>query len=127
MQLMLAVNDEHGNPAGQVVGLAVGDELLELEGPGYFGDAPGDTFEYQRLIEPKVIYINQCAWPVAGYASHVGNVMWDMVEIAPAILADLLNYLRGLGHWNCTAGESGLFDKWHAGQAFAADDLSAFA
>lgn len=120
MQLMLAVNDDHGNHTGRVAMVEVTD-LLQLEGPGAYEPLADTPCQHTH----GTLTIGERTWTIAGYAYLVGNMAWDCAHASADVVAEIVNYLMTLPGWNCIEGESRLYDKWHRRELFSAGELAA--
>lgn len=119
MQIGLACNDEHGCEDGLTM-VELPDEMLILEGDVL----NGDTIEFfcGRLHFGMRDTKHVCRY--TSRARYVGNMCRDQVEMEPGEVAKLVNHLRTLPHWSCTVGHTPLFEKWHRGEDFTADDFA---
>jgi hypothetical protein len=119
MQLHLAVNDDDGNHTGRVAVVQVVD-LFELEGPGAY-DHMADTHCQHAA---GTLTIGERSWPIDGYATWVGNIVWDCAHVSADVVAEIVNYLRTLPDWDCIEAESSLYDKWNRRELFSGGELA---
>jgi len=113
VELMLAVNDENGNHSGEVDAVEILD-WINLE-----GDSVPCYLSHQNKF---LIIDNSLSFDLRGYATWVGNIIWDCAILDSVHVATIINYLRRQ-HWNCTEAESGLYDKYHSGEEITAEWL----
>lgn len=110
IQLHLACNNDNGNHTGLISAVEVLDTIY-LEGE-----------PVSLTIGHGAMSITGMRFDLNGYGRWVGNICWDCATLESADVATIINYLRTLG-WSCTEAESGLFDKFHAGQEITAKEL----
>jgi hypothetical protein len=128
LTLMVAVNDDHGNPQGMIDKLEIGpandfEQMISLEGP-----IPGPVFRDMRVlllpqgtrIKFKISRRVFCAY---GYQSWVGNWCWDAYLIGPKTAAKIVNHLHSLGNWSCNEAHTNLFEKFKNGEPFERSDF----
>ncbi|MBL1177601.1 hypothetical protein [Pantanalinema sp. GBBB05] len=115
IEVMLCCNDEHGNFKHEIDAIQLSDcESGNLEYPDLDSFAMG--FRYLEGNQIAVGYTPRPrVLPIAGYRSHVGNLLWDSVKMSPAIAAELFEMARRFG-FCMISGETNLFAAWEAGQ-----------
>ncbi len=120
--IMLAVNNEYGNPDGRISGAELGRAgitAMDLT-----------AARYPRSYCPRFsagdgwIKISRRKFPVASYRAWVGNWCWDGVEVGVLVAVDIATYLRTLG-WKMEGGDCHLGDLWDSGAKFRPSDIAA--
>jgi hypothetical protein len=112
IEVMLAVNDDNGNFSGHVAKIEIGD-AMDLEAPGFCVE-DGPPIEYLPGPFPsrKIVLCGR-RFPVKGYRSWVGNIIWDKVEMSGTAVVILLNLLKREG-WNCVDAETRMFNLFES-------------
>lgn len=113
MRIIMAVNDENGNPTGRVEAINFvdrGNIIMELE--LVTDNAP----QFLRSSDDKYLYIGRKAYRCAGYTTWAGSMIFDAAVI-PRRTAELLaENLRRSGRWHCASAETDIFNAWEQGE-----------
>jgi hypothetical protein len=116
----LCCNDpRNGSFAGELVGVAVADQVIHLETPyAIEPDArmpPGAPMcrgkRWVSIDDGTHVHM----YRVAAYHVWVGNWCWDQAVMGWCDVERLLDQLRRLG-WQCVEAESRLYRAWDSGE-----------
>lgn len=110
IDVMLCCNEQNGTTANHVQAVEIPDHI------NLVGDERFRLVEGGFRIKGKVFAFHH-------YQGYVGNIFWDCAWVTPEVAAALINYLKGLGDWDCEEAESKLWDKWEAGETFGPGDF----
>ena len=111
VNLMLCVNNRHGNHTGGVDFVSV-----ETGNAGMVLEAEGDRVPCGYLVTVKgrsFISVGRVQVKCSGYQYHVGNIHWDSATVAVTDAVEILNYLASQ-HWIMLEADVRLWDKWGA-------------
>lgn len=116
-------NPNNGLPTGHVNAVHIerdGDMALELVGPPIrVSDVTGGCNRTRDKLRFGRILVT-----VSQYRNWVGNWCWSAVLVSTPDAVRMLQYAQGRG-WNCEAGYTPWFEKWHHGEAITEADLAA--
>lgn len=110
---MLLCNDgDNGTFTGRVEAFDIGDNLMSLRGAYYPDkglkleyDFTGGGASWGASPVKGRIKISRRYFRVLGYTYGYGNWCWDLVMVEPAVVIDLINYLKKTGHFHTEDGE----------------------
>lgn len=110
----VAINDDNGNSTGdcQMMTFDIdGEQALELE----------CDITFRHLEEKKVVRIGRKEYPIHGYHTWAGNMVWDSFLVRSPVAAQIANDIRPKA--NCINGWVSLYEKYERGEDFTAADF----
>lgn len=110
--MILATNDNNGQPTGFVDSLEVPD-LITIEGVS----VPCE------LIDDHHLKLGIITLPIYGYTTWVGNICWDCCYINSRDLHLIIHNLRDEYGWSCVEAERSVYQTFKSGQYIPARRL----
>jgi len=113
LSVMLCCNDEQGNFTGLIDCIELQEtrlDYLDLETMEPIGLRVkfGQNKAYWGVPDPLWL-------PYSKHIKHVGNLLWDAIDMHPKDVAELFELARRFG-FDMTQGEAEIFEAWHAKQ-----------
>lgn len=109
--LMLCINDDNGNPSGNVrqIDVELGRDPLALEIESkYAPDAACACY----VLDDHALKFSRRQFPIKSYQPWVGNIYWDAVTVSMETANALLNYARELDVFTVDGAWVVLSDMW---------------
>ena len=114
----MAVNDYDG--------LGIDTERLHAAGfdSGEFNlhlECTGREIVCKLWYDKKHIRVGRKKFPILGYGSYVGNMMWNVARVTPEVASQIANYLRLSGNYSPDNGSEALWERWETGTPLFAE------
>lgn len=121
ISVVLCCNDRNGDLEGCVSAVKVGNcldlEAISLDRPPRIG-----FVQFSGLT--RIVRISGRAFPITGYSHCQPALTADTVWMEPAIVAELLNFLKSKGTFSADGGKVWAAEIWdREGGAFTACEL----
>lgn len=110
VDVMLCVNNENGMTE---------DHVQAVEIPDFINLVGDESF----VLTEDGFMISGKEFPYHHYEGNVGNIFWDCAWVTPIAAANLLNFLRERGDWDCEEAESHIWKKWESGEPITPEDF----
>lgn len=110
-----AVNDEYGQTTDGIRAADFGGDWLHIEHTDGrpTGFNPMDAKSMKRGNEVR---IGRQVFPILGYCSWLGNMMWEGVKVTREVAQQIAEYLRSTGKYQPDMGAASVFDAWEQGK-----------
>jgi len=109
----LAVNNDQGNHSGKLCAIVIGGGSLDVDAEfeSAYLDAPIAVCRYHSDV--KQLQIGRQRFPVSGYKTWYGNMLWDGAFVEPKVSGDILLWLwHHRDRVHLIGGAEDLYDAW---------------
>lgn len=123
VSISFACNDEYGNFTGIPTAIEIGSDLLCLENRWWNPRSPRLNFSVKRILgnggfaASKVegsVKISRRTFPIVGFKSHWGNIIWDLVIVDIPTAQRFVEYIQQLGCFRVDSAMENWGDKFDA-------------
>jgi len=108
ISVAFAVNDEYGQTTGWIDAVDFGLEQLHVE------NTDGRPMRFTQLSDER-IRVGRKTFPIQGYRSWLGNMMWEGVRVDIQTASRIAECLRDSGKYAPDMGYETIWDQWKAG------------
>jgi hypothetical protein len=126
VSIAFACNDEYGNFNGVAEAIEIG-ECLRLEQWEINPRSPSLKFKIEKYLSgggfaankiEGLVKISKRWFPIVGYKSAWGNIIWDLVIVAPETAKQITEYLKELKIFSTESGFENWIDEFESEKAW---------